>query len=353
MRNIQELFKYMVEKKATDLHLTVGLPPQMRVNGKLVKLTQFSELSSQDIMSLGYKILDQELIDKFERTKELDTSYGLSGVGRFRINLYYQRGSPALAARFIPYRIPSLEQLGLPSSIKDIIQRPSGLILVSGATGSGKSTTLASMIKYINETKACHIITIEDPVEYLHKHERSTVNQRELGTDTLSFQQALKHVFRQDPDVVLIGEMRDLETIHTALTLAETGHLIFATLHTMDAVHSISRIIDVFPPVQQHQIRVQLSMVLVAVIVQQLIPRKDREGRVLSIEIMKAIPSICNLIRENKLHQIYPIIQTGRKHGMITMNQYLCKLCQADIISVEQATKYSNDVPEFLSLLKG
>jgi len=350
MLNIEDLLKFIVEKDSTDLHLTVGLPPQMRVNGEL-KLTEFEKLTPELIEAIIFEILSERQIQQFRQEKELDVSHGIPGVGRFRINLYYQRGSVGVAVRFIPYDIPSLEKLGIPSIVKDLIARPSGLFLVTGPTGGGKSTTLASMVAYINTYQKKHIITIEDPIEYLHKHKKSTVNQRELGTDTLSFQEALRHVFRQDPDVILIGEMRDLDTIHTALTLAETGHLIFATLHTSDAVHAISRIVDVFPPVQQQQIRVQLSMVLVAVMVQQLIPTKDGKGRVLAIEIMKVIPSIRNLIRENNLPQIYPVIQMGRKYGMITINQYLSKLCKQGIITVEEAKKHSNNVSELMSFI--
>lgn len=350
MLDIKELLKFMVRENATDLHLTAGLPPQIRINGEL-KLTDFEKLTPQAIEALIFDILSERQITQFKQQKELDTSYGIPGVGRFRINLYYQRSSIAVAIRFIPYNIPSLEKLGLPSSIKDLIEKPSGLFLVTGPTGGGKSTTLAAMIEHINSSQKKHIITIEDPIEYLHSHRKSTINQRELGTDTLSFQEALRHVFRQDPDVILVGEMRDLDTIHTALTLAETGHLIFATLHTTDAVHSISRIVDVFPPLQQQQIRVQLSMVLIGVMVQQLIPRKDGKGRVLALEIMKVIPSIRNLIRENNLPQIYPVIQMGKKYGMITLNQYLSHLCKKDIITVEEAKKHSNNATELMSFI--
>lgn len=351
MKDIQELLKYMVEKHATDLHLTTGLPPQLRIDGRLA-VTDYPPLSSQDVQDLIYQILKKEQIEIFEENKELDTSFGLPGIGRFRINVYRQRGSIAVAIRFIPYVIPTMGELGLPKIVEEFAESPNGLILVTGATGSGKSTTLASIVEYINSKRECHIISIEDPIEYLHKHKKATINQRELGSDTISFKEALKHVFRQDPDVVLIGEMRDLETIHAALTLAETGHLILATLHTIDATHSISRIVDVFPPTQQQQIRIQLSMVLIGVIVQQLIPKTDRNGRVLALEIMKTIPAIRNMIRENNLHQIYSVIQMGRKYEMSTMNQSLSYLCEQKVITVEEATKRSNDIAEFLSLVK-
>lgn len=343
--------KLMVEKNATDLHLTAGRPPQMRIDGRLKVLDQYPDLTPQDVENLVFSILDQTLIGDFRTNKELDTSYGISGVGRFRINLYYQRGSVAAAIRFIPYDVPTMEKLGLPSILKEFAENSNGLFLVCGPTGCGKSTTLASLIEYINNTRRCHIISIEDPIEYLHKHKLATVNQRELGKDTHSFQEALRHVFRQDPDVILIGEMRDLETMQTALTLAETGHLIFGTLHTMDATNSIARIIDVFPPYQQQQVRLQLSLVLLGVIVQQLIPRKDGKGRVLAYEIMKATPAIKSMIRENALHQIYSVIQMGRSEGMCTMNQSLISLYRKGLITAEEAIKRSPHQAELRRLL--
>jgi len=348
---LQQLLQLVVEKKATDLHLTVNLPPQLRINGELV-LTDLPILTGEEIQKLAYSILSENQIKRFEQEKELDTSYGVSGLGRFRVNLYYQRGSIACAIRFIPYEIPSLESLGLPEIVKKFASYRAGLILVTGAVGSGKSTTLAGMIEYINSFRRCHIITIEDPIEYLHKHRMATIDQREVGRDTLSFSHALKYVFRQDPDVVMIGEMRDLETMRTALTLAETGHLILATLHTMDATHAITRIIDVFPPYQQEQIRVQLSLVLIGVIVQQLIPRLDGKGRVLATEIMKVTPAISNLIRENQLQQIYSLIQTGKSEGMMTMNQSLLELYKKKLISMEEALRRSPNPKELMNLLE-
>jgi len=256
-----------------------------------------------------------------------------------------------MAARVIPFVVPTIEELGLPEVVKDYADKPNGLVLITGATGSGKSTTQAAIIDYINKRRRAHIICIEDPIEYLHKHQQCTINQRQLGSDTLSFQEALKHVFRQDPDIVEIGEMRDLETIQAALTLAETGHLIFATLHTGSAVNSISRIVDVFPAHQQQQVRVQLSLVLIGVMVQQLIPQVRGEGRSLALEIMTVIPGIQNLIRENQVHQIYSLIQTGRRHGMCTMNQSLCDLVSSGKISFEEALKHTLDEEELTTLL--
>lgn len=349
---LNDLLNLMVEKKASDLHITVGLSPQLRIDGRLVLLSEFPPLTPQDTKELVYSVLTEEQAKRFEQTKELDISIGIKNLGRFRINVYKQRGSVSMAIRLIPFEIPELEELGLPNAAKIFADRSSGLVLVTGATGSGKSTTLASMIEYINSKRSCHIISIEDPIEYLHKHKKSTVNQRELGMDTDSFDGAIKHVFRQDPNIVLIGELRDLETIKGALTLAETGHLIFGTLHTIDAVHAINRIIDVFPAHQQQQIRLQLSMVLVGVIVQQLIPRKDQKGRVLAVEVMNVIPAIQNLMRENSIHQIYSLIQMGKKYEMCTMNQSLALLFDKGIISWEEAHNRSTNPQELISLVK-
>ncbi len=342
----------MVEKQASDLHITVGLPPQLRVDGNLVLLNEFPPLSPQDTKDLAYSIVTEELRKKFEEKKELDTSIGIKDLGRFRINLYIQRGSVGMAVRLIPFDIPELDKLGLPAAAKIFADKPSGLVLITGTTGSGKSTTLAAMIEYINSKKAAHIISIEDPIEYLHRHRKSTINQRELGSDTSSFQEAIKHVFRQDPNIVLIGELRDLDTIKGALTLAETGHLIFGTLHTIDSVHAINRIVDVFPPHQQQQVRMQLSMVLVGVIVQQLIPKKSGKGRVLAVEVMNVISAIQNLIRDNSLHQIYSLIHMGRKYHMCTMNQSLAELYNKDLIAWEEAYSRSTNPQELISLVK-
>ncbi len=342
----------MVKREASDLHITVGLPPQLRIDGKLSLIDTLPALTPDDTERLAYDALTEEQKERFTQKKELDASIGIKNLGRFRINLYRQRGSIGMAVRLIPFKIPELRELGLPDAVKDFADRPSGMVLITGATGSGKSTTLASMIEYINSKRACHIISIEDPIEYLHKHKKSTINQRELGTDTVSFGDAIKHVFRQDPNIVLIGELRDLDTIKGALTLAETGHLIFGTLHTIDAVHAINRIIDVFPAYQQQQIRMQLSMVLVGIIVQQLIPRNNDKGRVLAVEMMNVIPAIQNLIRENNLHQIYSLIQMGKKYDMCTMNQSLAELYNKGLITWEEAYSRSTNPQELIPLVK-
>ena len=347
---IEELLLHMIDQKASDLHFTVGQPPQLRVYGELV-LTDYDILDNNTIKILAYSVLTPEQIKHFEQTKELDASFGLKDISRFRINIFSQRGSIAVAIRRIPYEIASMEELGLPPIIKQFADLPSGLFLVTGPAGSGKSTTIASIIQYINENYKTRIITIEDPIEYLFKHKKSTINQRELGGDTLTFAAALKHVFRQDPNIVFVGEMRDLETMQVVLTLAETGHLVFSTLHTRGATHAINRIVDVFPPYQQQQIRIQLSMVLNGVMVQQLIAKKDGHGRVLAYELMNILPSIRNLIRENNLPQIYSVIQTGTEYGMCTMNQNLAKLYRKGLVTEDEIIKRSTDVKELKSLL--
>ncbi|MBU0759984.1 MAG: type IV pilus twitching motility protein PilT [Candidatus Omnitrophica bacterium] len=349
---LNDLLKLMVKKKASDLHITVGLAPQLRIDGRLQVLTELPPLTPQETRDLAFSVLSDEQKQKFAEKKELDASMGIKDLGRFRINIYRQRGSIGMAIRLIPFEIPDLDELGLPKAARIFADKINGLVLITGATGSGKSTTLASMIEYINSKRSSHIISIEDPIEYLHKHKKSTINQRELGTDTASFQAAIKHVFRQDPNIVLIGELRDLDTIKGALTLAETGHLIFGTLHTIDAVHAISRIIDVFPAYQQQQVRMQLSMVLVGVMVQQLIPRKDQKGRVLAAEVMNVIPAIQSLIRENNLHQIYSLLQMGRKYEMCTMNQSLAELYNRDIVTWEEVYSRSSNPQELVSLVK-
>ncbi len=351
MLDMKTLLKLTVEKKASDLHLTVDLPPQLRIDGKL-RPTKFEKLTPAVIQNLAYSILNKNQIEAFEKDKELDLSFALEDISRFRFNIYQQRGSMALTVRRVSFEIPTFEELGLPEIVKEIADKNSGLFLVTGVVGSGKSTTLAAMIEYINNKKSCHIISIEDPIEYLYRHKRSSIDQREVGSDTLSFANALRHVFRQDPNIILIGEMRDLETMTAALTLAETGHLILATLHTGDASHSISRIVDVFPPHQQEQIRVQLSLVLIGVIAQQLIPKAKGEGRVLATEVMNVTPAIRNLIRENALAQICSIIQVSRKHNMWTMNQSLANLCQKGVITWEEASKRTADLKELTALLK-
>jgi len=351
MFDMDQLLRLIVERHASDLHLTVGIPPQLRIGGQLVYV-EGEPLTPVQVQNLAYGLLNEEQKRWFELRKELDFSCGIENVSRFRINLYYQRGSVALAARVIPFTVPTLEQLHLPEIVREYAEKPNGLVLITGATGSGKSTTQAAIIDYINSRRKAHVISIEDPIEYLHKHKLSTINQRQLGTDTLSFQDALKHVFRQDPDIVVIGEMRDLETIQAALTLAETGHLIFGTLHTGSAVGSISRIVDVFSAHQQQQIRVQLSLSLIGVLVQQLVPMARGQGRALAMEVMTMIPGVQNLIRENQVHQIYSLIQTGRKYGMCTMNQSLAELVLSNTVSMDEALKHTMDEEELITLVR-
>lgn len=323
MANIHEMLKTMVEKGASDLHITTGIPPMLRLHGKVVSLDEQS-LGPAETKQIAYSMMTDAQKQKFEEQKELDFSFGVKGLARFRANVFMQRGAVAVAIRLIPYRIMSFEELGLPKVVEELCERPKGLVLVTGPTGSGKSTTLAAMIDKVNSERQEHIVTIEDPIEFVHSHKRCIVNQRELHADTFSFKAALKSVLRQDPDKVLIGEMRDLETIESALQIAETGHLTFATLHTNSTVQTINRIIDVFPAHQQPQIRAQLSFVLEGVLCQQLLPRADGRGRVLALEIMIPTPAIRNLIREDKVHQIYSSMQAGQeKHGMQTMNQSL------------------------------
>ncbi|MEZ4703930.1 MAG: type IV pilus twitching motility protein PilT [Bdellovibrionota bacterium] len=351
MVTLQQMLKTMIEKGASDLHITTGSPPQLRLSGGLVPL-RLPELTAKDTKQLCYSILTDAQKHTFEEHLELDFSFGLKGLSRFRGNLFYKMGSVAGAFRKIPYEIPEFETLGLPPVVKELIDRPRGLVLVTGPTGSGKSTTLASMINMINENKHHHIVTIEDPIEYMHPHKSCIVNQREVGADTNSFQNALKYILRQDPDVVLIGEMRDLETIGAALKIAETGHLTFATLHTNSCAQTINRIIDVFPPHQQSQIRAQLSFVLEGVISQILIPNSSGNGRVLSAEVMIPNPAIRNLIREDKVHQIYSQMQVGQaKFGMQTMNQSLYNLFSRRAISMEEAMFRSSDPEELRQLI--
>lgn len=345
-----------VQAKASDLHITVGTPPVFRVNGMLVPMTKLviegqllevpdnlKVITGQVSESFARQILSEEQFQKFQGKGELDLSYSLPRVSRFRINIYKQRGCIAMAVRVVPSRIPTFAELQLPEVIKSLALKPKGLVLVTGPTGSGKSTTLAAMIELINSQESCHIITLEDPIEYLHQHKKSIVNQRELGTDTTTFASALRAAMRQDPDVILVGEMRDLETIATAITAAETGHLVFATLHTMDAAQTIDRIIDVFPPNQQQQIKVQLASTLQGVIAQQLLPRADGKGRVAAHEIMVVTPAIRNLIREGKTHQIMSSIQAGGKYGMQTFEASLRRLVHQGLITQEEAFQNTTD----------
>ena len=349
-----DLLKAMIEKSASDLHITTGTPPALRVDDQLVPLRRCAVLTPADTQRLCYSILTDEQRRQFETTCELDLSFGVKNLARFRANIFMQRGAVAGAFRAIPFRILSTEELGLPPVVTELAQKPRGLVLVTGPTGSGKSTTLASMIDKINRETRQHIITIEDPIEFEHHSKLCVVNQREVGADTKGFKDALKYVLRQDPDVVLVGEMRDLETIEAALTISETGHLVFGTLHTNSAISSINRIIDVFPSGQQAQIRAQLSFVLQGVMTQLLLPRADGPGRVVALEVMVPNAAIRNLIREDKVHQIYSQIQIGQgKSGMQTMNQSLYSLYQRRLITLEDAMAYSTDANELQMMLDG
>jgi len=349
--HIDELLKLTVESGASDLHLSVGLPPMVRKDGKLVPLP-FEKADERATMRIIFDILDESQITKFERTHELDFSHGVKGAGRFRFNVYRQRGSVGGAMRVIPNVVPSMEQLKLPTVCRSFTQKHSGLVLVTGPTGSGKSTTIASMIDIINSEREAHILTIEDPIEYLHNHKKSMVNQRELGTDTDSFTNALRASLREDPDVILVGEMRDLETISAAITLAETGHLVFATLHTRSAPATIDRIVDVFPAHQQEQIRIQLSTSIEAVVAQQLLP-KIGGGRVAAIEIMVATSALRNLIREGKSYQIYSVIETGQQYGMQAMDRVLSDLHRNGTVTFDEAASRAIDRENFQRLVKG
>jgi twitching motility protein PilT len=349
--NLHQLLKAMVEKGASDLHITTGSPPQLRIDGKLVPL-KTAPMSPVETKQLCYSILTDAQKHKFEEESELDLSFGVKGLSRFRANVFMQRGAVAGAFRTIPFKILTFAELGLPPIVSDLAKKPRGLVLVTGPTGSGKSTTLASIIDKINTDRHEHIITIEDPIEYLHPHKNCLVNQREVGADTQSFKKALKYILRQDPDVVLVGEMRDLETIEAALVISETGHLAFATLHTNSCVQTINRILDVFPPYQQPQVRAQLSFVLEGVMTQNLLPRANGPGRVLAIEIMVPNPAIRNLIREDKVHQVYSQMQVGQsKFGMQTFNQSLAQVFFKRLITMEEALGRSSDPEELKNIL--
>ncbi|HZV46537.1 MAG TPA: type IV pilus twitching motility protein PilT [Thermodesulfovibrionales bacterium] len=352
MATLYELLKVMIEKNASDLHVTTGSPPRLRIDGKLVNIDHPS-LNPADTKALCYSVLTDAQKHKYEEDNELDLSFGVKGLSRFRANIFMQRGAVAGAFRTIPFDIRTFNDLGLPEIMNELVKKPRGLILVTGPTGSGKSTTLAAMVDRINSDRCEHIITIEDPIEYLHPHKKCLINQREVHADTASFKTALRFVLRQDPDVVLIGEMRDLETIEAALTVSETGHMTLATLHTNSAVQTINRVIDVFPPHQQDQIRVQLSFVLEGILAQQLIPKKSGIGRVLAVELLVPNPAIRNLIREDKIHQIYSMMQTGQtKFGMQTMNQSLFDLYSRRLISYDDAVGRSSVPDELIAVIQ-
>jgi len=349
--DLAELLKHAVEHGASDLHLTAMRPPMVRISGKLIPSGFDTDLTPDDTKALIYSILTDDQKAKFEEEHELDFSIGIPGISRFRVNVFMQRGCVSGVFRTIGENIPSCAELGLNETIQQLAMLPRGLVLVTGPTGCGKSTTLAAMINLINQERDGHIITIEDPIEFLHPHIRSTINQRELGSDTYSFPRALKAVLREDPNVILVGEMRDLETIAAALTLAETGHLVLSTLHTQDAASTVDRIIDVFPPYQQEQIRVMLSSTLKGVVSQVLLPKADGHGRAAAREIMVVTPAISAIIREAKTHQIYSAIQTGANHGMVTMEKSLAELHKAGLITDEDALGKANHPQELRPLI--
>ena len=349
--NLAEFLYAVLDNGASDLHLTVGLPPTLRLHGELQPLKGYRKLLPQDLQELIYSMLTQKQREVFEENLELDLSYTLPGVARFRVNVFQQRGSIGSVMRLIPFEIKDLEALGLPASVKEFASLRRGLCLVTGVTGSGKSTTLAGLIDLVNSNRREHIMTVEDPIEFLHNHKLSAVNQREVGSDTHGFANALKHALRQDPDVILVGELRDLETISTALTAAETGHLVFATLHTQDAPQSVDRVIDVFPPHQQEQIRVQLAGTIAGIVSQQLIPTADGKGRAVAAEVLIATPAVRNLIREAKTHQIYTSMQAGGKFGMQVMDQHLAELVKKGRVNYDMALERCHHVEEFNRLV--
>ncbi len=346
--SLRLLLQEMIQRGASDLHITVGNPPMLRIDGDLHPSKTGVVLAPKDTLQLAYSILTENQKKRFEVEDELDFSFGVQNLSRFRGNVYKQRGCVAMAIRQIPYEILPLEKLGMPPVVAKLAERPRGLVLVTGPTGSGKSTTLAAMVDKVNNERRGHIITIEDPIEFIHRHKKCMINQREVGADTKSFSAALKYALRQDPDVVLIGEMRDLETIGAALTIAETGHLVFATLHTNSAAESINRIIDAFPAHQQAQVRAQLAFTLEGVITQTLLPRAKGKGRVCAAEVMICTPAIRAVIRDEKIHQIYSLMQAGKKHGMQTMNDALQMLYMKGEVTLEEALKRSSDPNELL-----
>jgi twitching motility protein PilT len=351
--HINDLLGNVIDWHGSDLHLTAGSPPVVRVNGDLRPIPELPVLNGSQIRQMVYSILTQKQREKFENELELDTSYALPGKGRFRVNVFLQRDSVGCVMRAIPYDVIDFDALGVPPAVKSWAYLPRGLVLITGPTGSGKSTTLASLIDIVNRERSVHIMTVEDPIEFLHDHKRALINQREVGEDTHSFASALKHVLRQDPDVILVGEMRDLETISTALTAAETGHLVFATLHTQDAPQSIDRVIDVFPAHQQQQVRVQLASALQGICTQQLVPTRDGQSRAIACEVMVATPAVRNLIREGKTHQIYSMLQSGGRYGMVQMDMSLAQLVRAGRISQDMALERAGNEEDFRRLLNG
>jgi twitching motility protein PilT len=349
--NLRALLEEMIEKNASDLHLTAGERPKLRIDGDIVSASAEEILSPKDTLSLAYSVLTENQKKRFELDDELDFSFGVQNLARFRGNVFKQRGCVAMVLRMIPFNVLTFDDLGLPAVMANLADRPRGLILVTGPTGSGKSTTLAAVIDRINKSRKSHIITVEDPIEFIHSHQNCIVNQREVGTDTKSFASALKYALREDPDVILVGEMRDLETIAAALTIAETGHLVLATLHTNSAAESINRIIDVFPSNQQSQVRAQLAFVLEGVITQTLLQKASGRGRVMCAEIMVATPAIRALIRDDKIHQIYSAMQAGKKFGMQTMTDGLYQLYVQRLVSKEECIRVAPDKNEFLRMI--
>ncbi|MDP9347599.1 MAG: type IV pilus twitching motility protein PilT [Gemmatimonadota bacterium] len=349
--NLRALLEEMIERGASDLHVTAGERPKLRVDGFITNSKTDYVLTPKDTLQLTYSILTENQKKRFETEDELDFSFGIQNLARFRGNVYRQRGCVALAIRQIPFKILTFEDLKLPAIVQKLAEKPRGLVLVTGPTGSGKSTTLAAMIDKINKERRGHILTIEDPIEFIHRHQSCMVNQREVGADTKSFSAALKYALRQDPDVILVGELRDLETIQAALTIAETGHLCLATLHTNSAAETINRIIDVFPAHQQEQVRAQLAFVLEGVLTQQLLPKARGRGRCMAAEIMVVTPAVRACIREDKIHQIYSIMQAGKKHGMQTLNDALYQLYVQREVSLEECLKHTSDPTEFLRMV--
>ena len=349
---IDHLLAEMVDKAASDLHLTVGVPPVLRIHGELKPIIGLPPLTAEDTVALARGLMSEKQMARFERNREIDFAIGLKRLGRFRVNCFYQKGSIGLVARAIPAKIPTISELNLPALVGEMARLKQGLVIFTGPTGCGKSSSLAALIDIINRQRRCHIMTVEDPIEFVHFHKMSLVNQRELGDDTYSFAEALKHVLRQDPDVILVGEMRDLETISLAITAAETGHLVFSTLHTIDTPQTVDRIIDVFPPHQQGQIRYQLALVLRAIFAQQLLRRADGKGRVPALEILINTSAVANLIREGKVHQIYSVLQTNTKEGMTTMDNYIKELYVKGVVSRQEALANVHNLVEFDHLLR-
>jgi twitching motility protein PilT len=350
--SIDDLLEQMVARNASDLHVTTDTPPVIRVRGEIQRLDGYETLSSEDTQQLLYRILSSERQKHLEIKRQLDFSHSIPGLARFRVNVYFQKESLAAAFRLIPQELKTLEELGIPASLHQLAEKPRGIVLVTGPTGSGKSTTLAALIDEINRNRSEHILTVEDPIEFLHRHKRCIVNQREIGPDATSFSEALKAALREDPDVILVGEMRDLETISTALTAAETGHLVFGTLHTQSAPSTIDRIIDVFPPEQQEQVRIMIAMSLQGVVTQTLLPTADGAGRVPALEILLPDDAVRNLIRQGKVEQIYSVMQTNTAKGMQTMEQALAHLIQHQIVKVEDGLSRSSRPQQLIGILE-